>query len=370
MVQLEKGMHMDAGLQYFAYVGCRTSRDRNAHGDGISVWRPTQGGWQPVQTVDKLLNPSYLAFDRTQNFLYAVHGDSTDISAFRIDRHSGKITFLNKVATGGVNPVHLTMDPDNRFIVIANHIARDGLVPNVSVIARNEDGTLGAMTDLVKLEGKIGPHRIEQPFPKPHQVVYDPAERFIIVPDKGCDLVRSYALSKDGKLTQAVPPVPAREEAGPRHISFHPVQPFAYVLNELDSTLTAYRYDTATGALAPFQIVSSLPDSFTGNSRASEIDISHDGRFVYASNRGSDSIGVFAADPQSGRLSALGWRPCGGKTPRFHVLSPFDASLLVTNEESDSITRLAVDPQSGLLGEATVVAKTGSPTCLLFLKAR
>jgi 6-phosphogluconolactonase (cycloisomerase 2 family) len=360
----------DAGHNYFAYVGCRTSRERNAHGDGISVWRPTQDGWQPIQTVDKLLNPSYLAFDRTQDFLYAVHGDSTDISAFRIDRHTGKLTFLNKVPTGGANPVHLTLDPANRFIVIANHIVRGDKVPNISVIARNPDGTLGAMTDLVKLNGKIGPHRVEQPFPKPHQVAYDPAEKFIIVPDKGCDLVRSYSLSQDGKLTQVVTPAVAREEAGPRHVSFHPTRPFAYVVNELDSTLTAYQYDAATGALTAFQILSSLPDSFTGNSRASEIAISGDGRFVYASNRGSDSIGVFAADPQTGRLTALGWQPCGGKTPRFHAISPFDDSILVTNEESDSITRMPIDPKSGLVGEAKVVVQTGSPTCLLFLKAR
>jgi 6-phosphogluconolactonase (cycloisomerase 2 family) len=201
-------------------------------------------------------------------------------------------------------------------------------------------------------------------------VAYDRGEKFIIVPDKGCDLVRSFSLSQDGKLTQVGTPAAAREEAGPRHVSFHPAKPFAYVVNELDSTVTAYRYDGTTGALTPFQIVSSLPDSFTGNSRASEIDISADGRFVYASNRGSDSIGVFSADPHSGRLTALGWQSCGGKTPRFHVLSPFDHSLLVTNEDSDTITRLAVDPKSGLLGEPAVVAKTGSPTCLLFLKAR
>lgn len=351
----------------FAYVGCRTTRERQARGDGIVVYAVdgTSGTWRQVQLVEKLLNPSFLAFDRTGRTLYTVHGDASEISSFRVDPTSGTLSPLNRVSTKGKNPVHLAVDPANRFVVVVNHVTAGEHVSNLAVIALEQDGSLGRMTDHVPITGKIGPHRAEQPFPKPHQCLFDPSGRFIAVPDKGLDLVLTFRLGETGKLHR-VGEAPSREGEGPRHLVFHPTRPYCFVLNELSSTVMSCRFDPASGTLTPIQEISALPDTFIGFSRASEIDISPDGRFVYASNRGDDSIAAFAVDQGTGRLTAAAWTPSAGKTPRFFALDPAGRHLFVANEDSDTIVRFARDEASGAIADAMTVARTGSPTCIVF----
>jgi 6-phosphogluconolactonase (cycloisomerase 2 family) len=347
---------------YLAYVGSRTTRERNARGEGINVYRVDAKTvhWTHVQLITGLANPSFLAFDRTRRFLYAVHGDLTDISAFAIEPRTGKLTHLNSASTFGKNPVHLTIDSTNRWVVVANHLSS-----TLVVLARNPDGSLGGRADEAKLSGRIGPHRVEQPFSKPHQVVYDRSERFLIVPDKGVDQVFTFTLDPGtGKLTQVeAGTARARDGSGPRHITFHPTNSFAYVVNELDSTVTAHRFDQATGKLTPFQIVSTLPDTFVGDSRASEIDMSHDGKILYVSNRGHDSIATFGIDPTTGRVTALDWADSRGKTPRFFAMEPSGRRLFVADEDSDRIVPFGAGGQ--LLPAGDPVA-TGSPVCIVF----
>lgn len=353
----------------FAYVGCRTSRERKAQGDGIAVYRveARKTEWKKIQLVGDLINPSYLLLDSTKRTLYALHGDTSDISAFRVDPQTGQLKFLNRQSTHGKNPVHLTLDPTGKFVVIANHVATPDMASGLAVLAIEADGSLGALTDLVAFAGKVGPHRVEQPFPKPHQVRYDPAKRYIVVPDKGRDLVEAYSLSAEGKLSLSTIPAPhAQEGAGPRHVAFHPRRPFAYVVNELNSTLVAYRFDPATGGLTPFQVLSALPDTWVGDSRGSEIEVSDDGRFIYASNRGNDTIAVFAIDQATGRMSPTGWTGCHGKTPRFFAFSPVGHTLFVANEESHSVEAFNINTKKGGLSHAGTAAKTGSPTCIVF----
>lgn len=353
---------------YFAYVGCRTTRERNARGDGIGVYRvdAESGRWTQVQLVPDLVNPSYLAFDRTRNFLYTVHGDGSEVSAFRRDPETGQLGALNRGSTEGKNPVHLAFDATNRWLVVANHITS-----TLAVLPRNEDGSLGRISDLVALTGKLGPHRVEQPFAKPHQVEFDRQDKFIVVPDKGLDRVFTFQLDPGkGKLAAIAAPAPiAREGAGPRHVAFHPSNRLAYVVNELDSTVTAYRFDPATGALTPFQVVSSLPDTCVGNSRGSEIAISPDGRFVYASNRGYDSVAIFAVDASSGRLTPVEWVPSLGKTPRFFAFDPAGRFFSVANEDSDTIVAFRADKATGRIAATGEVVKTGSPVCIIFAPA-
>jgi 6-phosphogluconolactonase len=347
----------------FAYVGSRTTRERNARGDGINVYREdaVTGGWTHLQLVSGLANPSYLAFDRTQQFLYAVHGDLSDISAFRIEPLTGKLTFINSAGTFGKNPVHLAIDPSNRFIVVANHISS-----SVVLLARNPDGSVGALADKITLTGQIGPHRIEQPFSKPHQVEFDPSGRFIIVPDKGLDQVFTVRIdTAGGKLVRVDAGTPrSRDGSGPRHVAFHPKGSLAYVVGELDSTITAYRFDSATGRLTPFQVVPTLPDTFVGNSRGAEVAVSRDGRFLYASNRGHDSVVGFSIDQNDGRLTPAGWTSSQGKTPRFFALDPAGRFLFVANEDSDSIVPFRVD--HGNLSPAGAVVRSGSPVCIVW----
>jgi len=350
-----------------AYVGCRTTRARNARGNGLTVFAiDAKGSWTQQQLFE-CENPAFLAFDRTGRMLYAVHGDMTDVSAFRIDKRTGGLQFVNKTTTNGRNPVHLAPDPTNRFLVVANHVKTEEYPSNVSVLTIARDGSLGAVLDTMELPGKIGPHRTEQPFSKPHQVLFDPSGRFIAVPDKGLDRIFTLTLTPDGKLQRvAAESAKARESSGPRHVIFHPTLPFLFVINELSSTVLSCKFDPATGEIRPIQEISAIPDTYTGPSRAAEIDISTDGRFVYASNRVEDSIASYTFDGVTGRLAHNGWTKSMGQTPRFFNLSPAGNAMFVANEESDTIVRFLRHADNGVVARGEVVAKTGSPTCILF----
>jgi 6-phosphogluconolactonase (cycloisomerase 2 family) len=259
--------------------------------------------------------------------------------------------------------VHLAIDPTNRFIVIANHISS-----TVVLLARNPDGSVGGLADKITLTGQVGPHRIEQPFSKPHQVEFDPSGRFIIVPDKGLDQVFTFRIDASaGKLAQVDAGTPrSRDGSGPRHVAFHPTSSFTYVVGELDSTVTACHFDPTTGRLAPFQMVPTLPDTFVGNSRAAEVAVSRDGRFLYASNRGHDSVAAFSINQNDGRLTPAGWTHSQGKTPRFFGLDPAGRFLFVANEDSDSIVPFRVNDQDGGLSPAGAAVHSGSPGCIVF----
>ncbi len=347
----------------FAYVGSRTTRERNARGDGISVYRcdPATGALELVQVHGDLVNPSFLALNKAGDRLYAVHGDCEEISAFVVDRTTGRIEFLNRQSTQGKNPVHLALDPSESFVVVSNHITS-----SLAVLPIEANGALGALTQLVKIEGEPGPHRKEQPFAKPHFNPFDPSGRYVVVPDKGLDKTFVFRF-ENGQLTPAAfPEALGREASGPRHLAFHPSKPWTYIANELDSTVTACSFDTASGQLMPFQIVSGLADSFTGNSRNSEIEVHPSGKTLYVSNRGEDTIAVLAIEPDTGRIRLIQSMPCGGKTPRFFALTPGGHFMHVLNEDSDSIVTLSVDAQSGMLSETGRSQPCGSPVCMVY----
>jgi 6-phosphogluconolactonase (cycloisomerase 2 family) len=346
----------------YAYVGCRTTRERNARGEGLSVFEVhADGTLSLVQLVRDLVNPSYLALSRDGTRLYTVHGDESEVSAFAVDRATGRLSFLNRQGTEGKNPVHLALDPTERHLVVTNHLGA-----SLAVLPVAEDGGLQPLSQLVKVDGPIGPHRVEQKQSKPHFNAFDPSGRFVLVPDKGCDRTWSFRF-EDGRLVPCDPPcAEAREGAGPRHLAFHPRQPWAYVVNELDSTVTAYRFDAATGALAPFQWLPTLPFDYTGNSRCAAIAIDAAGQRLYASNRGHDSIAVFAIDAATGQLSFIEAVPTQGRTPRAFTLSSDGSLLYALNEDSDSIVTFAVDAASGRLTPTGQSVSTGSPVCLVF----
>jgi len=347
----------------YAYVGSRTTRARNARGEGISTFKfdDARGTLEPVDIVRGLVNPSFLTLGQDGRFLYTIHGDAMEVSAFAVDRATGRLAFLNQQSTKGQNPVHLALDASNRFLVVSNHLGA-----SLAVLPVNADGTLAPVAQLVTLDGPPGPHRVEQTQAKPHANPFDPAGRHVIVPDKGLDRIHGFRFEHGRLIPASVPFVATREAAGPRHLAFHPLAAFAYVVNELDCTVTAYRYDAAHGALTPFQVVSTLPDSFTGNSRAAAIVIDKAGRYLYASNRGADNIAVFAIDAASGRLRFLAAQETGGKTPRFFTLAPDGRFLLALNEDSDTIVTLAVDAKTGLLSPTGACVASASPVCMVF----
>ena len=347
----------------FAYVGSRTTRERHARGVGITVFRVDEGSGalKPVQVVGGLVNPSYLALSASGSHLYTVHGDQSEVSAFRVDRDSGALQFLNSQSTEGRNPVHLALDASGTRLVVTNHIGASVVVLPVAA-----DGALGPIDQSVPFTGPLGPHRIEQQQAKPHFNLFDPSGRFVIVPDKGLDRVFSLRLDRSRLAPATAPFVQAREGAGPRSLVFHPHLSIAYVANELDSTVTTYGFDADTGALTPRQVLPTLPSTFTGNSRAASIAIDASGRTVYASNRGHHSIAVFRVDADSGLLDLVAAVPSEGRTPRFFTLSPDGRQLYALNEDSDSIVTFAVDASTGRLTPTGATVACGSPVCMVF----
>jgi len=315
-----------------------------------------------VQLVDGLVNPSFLAISKQGDFLYCVHGDTDQASAFSIGA-DGALRYLNSQCTHGHNPAHLAISPDGAFLVVSNHYSG-----SVVVLPILDSGELGELCDQVMTQGPIGPHRIEQKGPKPHFNPFDPSGKLVVVPDKGLDRIFTYRFdSQSGKLLPtACPSVATRKGAGPRHVAFHPGLPVVYSVNELDSTVAIYRFNSESGELQPQQVLSALPDSFTGDSTAAEIEVDKAGRFLYASNRGSDSIARFSIDPQSGWLTFESATPTQGLTPRFFALSPDGRCMYVANEDSDTIVVFSVDPTTGSLTPTGEVIETGSPVCMVF----
>jgi 6-phosphogluconolactonase len=347
-----------------AYVGSFTTAQRKAHGDGIHVYRadPSTGAWTHLQHVDGLVNPSYLALSHDQRFLYSVHGDEDYATAFALDPETGDAKLLNRAATGGKNGVREAVDPAGRFLVVANYAGG-----SVAVLPIAVDGSLKDQHQLVPLPGEPGPHKVEQKSSHPHDIVFDPSGRFVLVPDKGLDRVFVFAFdAATGTLTPtAQGSVQSRPGAGPRHLAFHPKLPVVWVLNELDSTMATYHFDAATGALTALQVTPTLPTDFTGTSTTSEIAVSPDGRFVYGSNRGHDSLTIFAAGPD-GLLNVVGWQPTQGSGPRFIGLDPAGHFLHAANEQGDTVVTFKVDAASGKLTPTGQVVRNGSPVTIVF----
>ena len=349
----------------FAYVGSYTTPERNGRGNGINVYKvdPRSGAFTHVQHLGGLENPSFLAIDRAGGFLYSVHGDRSEATAYAIDRKTGHVAVLNRQSTGGYNPVHLALDPTGSFLAVVNY-GSDSL----AVLPVGEDGRLGPYATLTPVTGTLGPHRFQQRNMAPHHIPLDRLGRFFYVPCKGSDCVVAYRLdAKRGVLVEAAR-VTARPSAAPRHIDFHPTKALAYVLNELDSTITTYRQDRRSGKLTPLQTVPSTPSDFTGYSTGAEIWLDRAGRHVYVSNRGHDSIGVFAIDSAGGTLSPKQWVPTRGGTPRFFAFDPPQKHLYVANQDGHSIVTYKVG-RNGRLAPSPVRVKVGSPACIVFSRA-
>ncbi len=345
----------------FAYVGCYTSPERGGRGKGINVYRVDRrtGAFAHVQILP-IENPSFLAFSGDGRHLYSIHGDRSEATSFKVDPRSGELTLLNRQPTGGYNPIHLALDATGRFLVVANYGS-----DSTAVLPIHADGSLGAYSTLVSVKGKIGPHRREQNNIRPHHNPLDPTGTFFYLPCKGGDSVITCRLDRKRGVLVHVNEVASRPGAGPRHIAFHPRKALAYVINELDSTITTYRQDRASGALKPLQTVPSTPEDFTGYSTGAEIAVDKAGRHVYVSNRGHDSVGVFAIDSAKGTLRPVQWVPSGGSVPRFFAFDPAERFLYSANQGGDSILTYRVG-RKGPLSPAGVRIKVASPACIVF----
>src|SRR6185295_12451809 len=319
--------------------------------------------WTLIQVIKDVADPSFVIIDRQRRFLYSAHGDGTQATAYRIDQATGRLTMVNQQPTGGSNGVHLAIDATDRFMAVANYATG-----TLALMPINQDGSLAPLSDLATMTGTPGPHRTQQESSHPHHCPFDRTGRLIVVPDKGLDKIFVYRLdTARGTLVPGNPPdVTSRAGAAPRHVDFHPTHPYAYVINELDSTITSYHFHPDTGALKPLQVVTTLPSSYTGNNTGAEIAIAPSGRFLYGSNRGHDSIAIFAIDPSTGALTPVGWQSTQGRTPRFFALDPSGSLLYAANQNSDTIAIFRVDQTTGTLAPSGQIVKVASPSTMVF----
>jgi 6-phosphogluconolactonase len=342
------------------YVGTYTSTTS----EGIYTYQMDQltGALKRTGAI-KSENPSFLAIDPRKRFLYAVNETPAGaVSSFRIDSQTRQLTFLNQQPSAGADPCFLMVDQRSKSLLLANYTGG-----NVAVLPIQRDGSLGAAIDVKQHEGS-GP-REQQKAPHAHCIKLDRSNRFAVAADLGSDKVMIYRFNPlSGKLEPGTQPsAPLHPGAGPRHLTFHPNGKYLYVINELDSSLTTFKYNPVTGTLVAFETVSTLPRDFTGKSYCADIHISRSGRFLYGSNRGHNSIVVFAIDPQTARLSLVEHVSTEGKWPRNFVIDPSGRFLLVANQHTDNVVVFSIDSRTGRLTPTGATEQIPVPVCLQFL---
>jgi 6-phosphogluconolactonase len=351
-------------MSKFAYVGTYTTENkknnRNAHGVGIYVFSITDdGSWDLIQQVPQL-NPAVLAFGKDKKYIYCVNTNSNEISSFSRDEQTGRLTYMNSQKTSGKNAMVLSCSPQGDLIAVGDH---SGLISCFKV---NDDGTIGDETDAFMLPGEKGPlHEKIQPWSRPHHVPFTSDGRFMLTADKGLDISHSYKVDHESGKMELVQALKCRPASCPRHIAFHPNNKWLYINGEFSSQVFACHFDAENGTMEPFQIVPSLPDNWVGiKNMTSEIMVRPDGKTLYISNRGHESIGVFSID-DDGRLSPKQWVNCGGKKPRFFTLSPEGDRLYCGNQSSDTISVFDIG-DDGLLSDIVKTIETPCPVWILF----
>lgn len=351
----------------FVYFGTYTG------GESRGIYRcrmnTTSGRiWEP-KIAAEMENPTFLALHPNGRCLYAVSEVQRDgerlggtVGAFARNLATGALRPLNRRPSGGFGPCHLSVDQTGRCLVVANYISG-----SVSAMRIEEDGRLGETSAFFQYQGSsVDPNR--QKGPHAHSVNFSPDFRFIFVCDLGVDRVLIYRFdTQSGGMAPVEPPsVAVAPGGGPRHFAFHPSGRFAYVINELNSTVTVFRYAAEKGALHEEQTVSTLPEDFHGESTTAEVLVSSDGRYLYGSNRGHDSIVIFAVNQVNGRLQLVDHQKTLGKTPRNFAFEPSGRWLLAANQNSHSVVTFRVDQASGRLTSRGQVLQIPEPVCVRF----
>src|SRR5580692_1517826 len=365
---------LHAASSYLAYVGTYTASSSK----GIYSFRfdPATGQLKPMGVAAELPNPSFLATDPQHRFLYAVTemgpepgADSYKkngwVSSFSIDRKTGALTFLNKVDAGGGGSCHLVVDKTGKMLFVANY--GSGSVASFAIKA---DGSIGDRTGFDQHHGS-SIDRARQEGPHAHAVVLSPDNRFLFVPDLGTDQVKIYRVDAvKGTFTPNNPPfATVKAGLGPRHFTFGRGAKFAYAVCEMGSSVAVFSYDPAKGSLTPVQTISNLPSDFKGQDDSAEIEVDRSGRFLYASNRGNDSITAFAIDPVKGTLTNVQVVPTQGNMPRNFAIDPTGKYLIAANQKSNNMVVFSIDPKDGQLKPAGQTLDISSPVDILFVPA-
>ncbi len=356
-------------LMYYVYFGTYT----RGKSEGIYVYSMDRstGKLSLRHTVSGIRHPAFLAFHPNNRFLYAINevtdfegGSSGGVSAFAVDRGSGALTLLNSQSSVGSGPCHLHVDRSGKYVMVANYAGG-----SVAVLPIADDGRLEPNSDFIQHEGS-SVNRKRQEQAHAHSITPSPDNRFALVADLGMDKVVVYQLDEQaGKLTPHMS-ASVSPGAGPRHLDFHPDGRFVYLLNEIGSTVTVFAYDAEAGTLAEIETVSTLPANFSGSSHCAEIRVHPSGRFVYASNRGHDSIAMYSIDRESGRLTELGQESTRGRIPRNFNISPDGRFVMAVNQDSDNGVVFRVDESTGRLVFTGEEIEVPASVCIKFLDAK
>ena len=359
---------LGARADHFVYFGTYTG----AKSKGIYCWRMTEDGkLTRVGLAAETANPTYLAVHPSQKFLYAI-GEISDfkgqkvgaVTAYAIDTATGKLTLLNQQSSGGPGPCHLDVDRAGKVVLVANYGGG-----SVQALPIKEDGSLGEPGTFVQHKG-AGDY--EKRAPRGHAIVVDPTQRFAVACDLGLDQVLVYKLdAANAKLTPHNPPFATLAPgSGPRHLAFRPDGKFAYVINETLLTMTAFAWDGARGELKEVQTISTLPGAKEKGFSTAEVYVHPSGKFVYGSNRGHDSIVVYASDEKTGKLTLVEHQSTQGRTPRHFAIHPSGNFLLAENQSTDNVVVFRIDPQTGKLTATGEKIEVGSPVCAVFVPVK
>lgn len=351
-------------MSYYAYVGCRSTKERNARGKGLKTYEisETTGEWKEIQCLKtEEENPSYQTMDLTEKYLYSVHGDFTKVSSYKI-LEDGTLEPLNMIDIGGKNPVFITPDRTNQYIVVA---ALQGGA--VYVIRRNEDGTLGEIVHKTAMPGKE-----EGKISFAHQCIWDHKKEYLFVVTQarlqGYGMVKVLRFHpKDGTLEET-DTYYGRTYDEPRHVSIHPNNRWVYLINEKGNTMTYLHFDDVNGKLSAKQILPSLPETYTGEGQASASLLDKEGKILIGSNRIHESLVVYRIDQNTGYMTQAGFYSCLGKTPRFITFNPDYSLFYAANEDSDTIIEMKLDSDTGLMTYTGRIIATESPVCITFRK--
>lgn|SRR5882724_1843371 len=345
-------------LVYFGtYTGAKSK------GIYVSKFDPATGKLSAPELAAEMRNPTFLAVHPGGHFLYSVNEvNGGTVNAFALDSKTGKLTPLNQKSSGGSGPCHLAVDASGKCLLVANYNSG-----SIAALPIQGDGSLGEVAAMIQhtgssinLQRQAGPHA--------HFICPSPDSRFAFVCDLGLDKVLSYRLdAAAAKLSPGDPPFTTIEPgAGPRHMTFSPDGKFVYVISEMASTISVFGYNATNAAMTKVQTISTLPKNFAGNSTAAEITMQPSGKFIYASNRGDDSIVLFAANRKSGQLTFVERQSTQGRTPRHFAIDPSGHWLFAENQNSDSVVVFAIDTDTGKLKPTGQLVSIGSPVCAVF----
>jgi len=350
------------------YVGTYTNKNNS---EGIYLYRMNlaSGKLEKLSSTPGISNPAFLAIDPAKRFLYAVNESGEflgkkggGLTAFAIDQNTGALNKLNEVTTPGV-PCHLSVHPTGKAVLAANYGGG-----NVVIYPVKKDGKLGEVSDVQQHTGKGADPR-RQEGPHAHCVMLDAAGQYAFAPDLGIDKIMIYKVDAVKAKLKPNGFATLNPGAGPRHFAFHPTYDFAYVISELNSTMTTFRYDKSKGALTELQTLSTLPEGYRNSSYCADVHVHPSGKFLYGSNRGHNSIVIYSIDDSTGRLTLIGHESTRGNWPRNFGIDPTGQFLLVGNQNSNSIATFKIDEQTGKLSPHGDLLEIPAPVCLKFIPA-